>query len=238
MNPTDRATEKKITRVIGDEFCTLEVRLQPTVNADGVAVMRGARLSICGSSGMVMTLKRAREYTIDFWESYFSEGDEGILAMHKLGCRTARGAAKKVLASDGLVGDMTEVSKGVVHYVTSAGQIRDEILRFFPEVEPYLKWHLNDMHAECEHQEARGETYQKNPDAVCHECCGDGCELKAHTSDIGGRILAETAYGATAWRQPKCGYHIGSAWTTRELPATVIGWFDSLGREVERKKAV
>ncbi len=37
-------------------------------------------------------------------------------------------------------------------------------------VSPYFKWHLNDMHAECTHQEARGETYATHPDAMCPDC--------------------------------------------------------------------
>lgn len=32
------------------------------------------------------------------------------------------------------------------------------------------RWHLNDMHAECEHQRARGESWQTHPEAVCPDC--------------------------------------------------------------------
>lgn len=32
------------------------------------------------------------------------------------------------------------------------------------------KWHLNDMHAECEHQEAKGMTYQTHPSNDCEVC--------------------------------------------------------------------
>lgn len=32
------------------------------------------------------------------------------------------------------------------------------------------KWHLNDLHAECEHQEARGETWKTHPWATCPDC--------------------------------------------------------------------
>ena len=32
------------------------------------------------------------------------------------------------------------------------------------------RWHLNDMHAECVHQRARGETWANAPGAVCPQC--------------------------------------------------------------------
>jgi hypothetical protein len=61
-------------------------------------------------------------------------------------------------------------------------------------LEVWHDWHLNDMHAECEHQEAAGITYSSDPENVCSVC----------------------------------GYEIGSAWTTRQLPADVISFLNSL----------
>ncbi len=52
----------------------------------------------------------------------------------------------------------------------TCGQIRDDLKKWFPEDAPFFKWHLNDMHAECPHQEERGETYQTHPAAVCPDC--------------------------------------------------------------------
>lgn len=54
--------------------------------------------------------------------------------------------------------------------VESCGQIVDTLAKWFPECQPYLPWHLNDMHAACEHQEARGETYVTHLMAVCPDC--------------------------------------------------------------------
>ena len=34
----------------------------------------------------------------------------------------------------------------------------------------YFGYHLNDMHAQCIHQEARGETWTTHPSAVCPDC--------------------------------------------------------------------
>lgn len=34
----------------------------------------------------------------------------------------------------------------------------------------WKRWHLNDMRAECEHQRARGETWNTHPMTVCPDC--------------------------------------------------------------------
>jgi hypothetical protein len=34
----------------------------------------------------------------------------------------------------------------------------------------WRRWHLNDMRAGCEHQRARGETFETHPLAECPEC--------------------------------------------------------------------
>jgi hypothetical protein len=34
----------------------------------------------------------------------------------------------------------------------------------------WKRWHLNDMHAECEHQEALGWTYDTHRGRVCPQC--------------------------------------------------------------------
>lgn len=65
----------------------------------------------------------------------------------------------------------------------SCGQIldelRDDVDRYLPDwdaqkldrlVQIWRKWHLNDLHAECIHQEERGENWGNNPSAVCPEC--------------------------------------------------------------------
>lgn len=107
--------------------------------------LENGRLSICGSAGHVATRAQAKRMAIESWISYFEEDEREIASMRKRYGRTVL----------------------VMH---SCGQIREELLAWFPEVAPYLKWHLNDMRAECEHQEARGETWTTHPSAVCPDC--------------------------------------------------------------------
>lgn len=67
----------------------------------------------------------------------------------------------------------------------SCGQILDTLeqerhsLRLAPEwtatklslfLGLWRRWHLNDTHAECEHQRARGETWKTHPLAECPDC--------------------------------------------------------------------
>lgn len=155
--------ERKIMRRKGNEYCELELRLN-----DG-------RLSICGNAGYVCSERAAKREALEFWESFFEESPEELRAMNeRLGrqFRTPRGAAKFVLECDGDYHglDVVHEDDGEVYVCHSCGQIRDEIARFFPEAAAYFKWHLNDMRAECEHQEARGETWQTHPEAKCPDC--------------------------------------------------------------------
>lgn len=57
--------------------------------------------------------------------------------------------------------------KYIVH---SAGQIPDTLARYFPKIKPLLPYHLNDMHAECEHQRKLGWTWTTHPMAPCPTC--------------------------------------------------------------------
>lgn len=81
--------------------------------------------------------------------------------------------------------------------------IKAESLRFAPGwdkskwykfLEIWHDWHLNDMHAECEHQEALGWTYDTHKGQSC----------------------------------PECGYQIGTAWTSRTVPAEAIDFLVNL----------
>lgn len=156
-------TAKTVTREKGSRWCRLEVLLE-----DG-------RLSICGSEGSIVTEPKARAQARRYWESFFEENPSEIFAMNeKCGARfsSAKGAAKFVLESDGEFHglDISHQFEGRVYLTESAGQIVESLRQWFPEVVPYLKWHLNDMKAECVHQEARGETWILNPSAVCPDC--------------------------------------------------------------------
>lgn len=57
------------------------------------------------------------------------------------------------------------------------GQCISEITKHFPTEknkrieEIWKRWHLNDLHAGCEHQrEFEKEPYEKHADCVCHIC--------------------------------------------------------------------
>lgn len=52
-------------------------------------------------------------------------------------------------------------------YTPSKGWNKASILQL---MEIWKVYHLNDMHAECEHQRKDGITYHSNPDHVCTVC--------------------------------------------------------------------
>lgn len=157
-------TKKVITRIKDGRWCDLEVELK-----DG-------RLSICGSEGVIMSRRDAKREALAHWESYFAEDREALGDMAiRFGTRSAKSAARKVIEVDGEFHGLDlayshEYDPKNVHVLESCGQIRETLVAYFPEIAPYLKYHLNDMHAECEHQESRGETYSTHPSAKCPDC--------------------------------------------------------------------
>ena len=63
--------------------------------------------------------------------------------------------------------------------IGSAGQIDMNITKYAPGWdaeqesrfrEVWQRWNLNNMRSACEHQRARGETYEAHPHAVCGDC--------------------------------------------------------------------
>lgn len=154
------------TRIKGTRWCRLEVSLSPE-----------GRLSICGAKGRIVTGRTARADAREYWRSFFEENPGELLAMNErcgTAFRSAERAARYVLDTDGdfhgMDVDRVTADGKKVFITEGCGQIVEALERWFPEVKPYLKWHLNDMHAECEHQEARGETYTTHPLAVCPDC--------------------------------------------------------------------
>lgn len=150
--------ERRIMRREGDEWCELEVRL------------RNGRLSISSTYGEVIPRHKAEALAQEYWESYFEDNPAAIIEMNKTHgtqCYDAEGAAKYVLEVDGhLHGiDVHEEDGDEIYETQAVGQIIEELLRFFPEGEPYLQWHLNDMRLGCIHQEG-----VQVLGAVCEEC--------------------------------------------------------------------
>ena len=155
---------KTIMRVLGSEWCCMELELSDS-----------GRFSMCGSAGSVLTAKQAREESLESMISFFEGYPEAIRDLNnRCGTRfrSARSAARYVLNTDGEFHglDIYREDDDKVYITHSCGQIVEELARFFPEHMKYQKWHLNDMRAECEHQEARGENYNTHPYAVCPDC--------------------------------------------------------------------
>jgi hypothetical protein len=148
-------------------WCELQVELQELPN--------GLRLSICGSAGVIVKQREARKMALEHWESFFDDSPSERHAMNDKFCknfRTSKSAARFVIQSDGEYHglDVHREDGSKVYLLHSCGQITEELKEWFPEVEPYLKWHLNDMRSECEHQASRGETWGTRPSAKCPDC--------------------------------------------------------------------
>ena len=128
-----------------ETWCEVEIQLRE--NRDGKMV-----LSICGSAGHTSTEEDAREEALNYWEGFFDEDSEArlnVIENHKK-FMTTREMAQEVIDSDGEYHglDVHKEEEGKVYLLTSCGQIRETIVKFFPEIEQYLWWHLNDMHAD------------------------------------------------------------------------------------------
>jgi len=158
--------KKSIAKQMGKRWCEMTVELE------------GGRLSICGSTGEIMATPKAKAEARRYWESFFEENSGEMEAMNKrMGTRytSPKGAAAFVLREDGPFHGLDVVSvplpsNGNVFVADAFGQITETLSLFFPEVKPFLRWHLNDMKAECTHQEARGEKWATHPEAVCPDC--------------------------------------------------------------------
>lgn len=132
-----RTVEKKILREKDGRWCALEAKLE-----DGC-------LSICGSYGTVVSHPVAKKQALQFWINFFEDAPEEIIGMNRrFGRRftSARGAAAFVLETDGeLHGLSVALEKSdCVLLVEGYGQVQNELVEWFPEVTPYLKWHLNN----------------------------------------------------------------------------------------------
>lgn len=127
------------------------------------------------------------------------------------------------------------VIDGKVYVVDRCGQIRDDIARFFPEVTPYFKWHLNGMHAGCEHQAEAG---WRNLTYTEHEYAQ---KRGVAWSPMRGVVVVPEAFTVSdgtfvppdVMCQPcwVCGYKFGSQWLYRALPQDVVDWAMSFGKE-------
>lgn len=165
MNNT--TLRRNIRRIEGNEFCDLNIELRTDDNGF-------IELSLTGTCGEIINRAQAKSNALDYWESFFDESPEELRDMGKrLGkrFRSSRAAAKFVLDTDGEFHglDVIDEQDNKVFICNSCGQIQNEIARFFPEAMPYFKWHLNGLHAGCEHQDELGWSHNDigNPCPVC-----------------------------------------------------------------------
>ena len=164
------------TKAKDGRWCTIEVTVE------------NGRLSVTGSEGAILTLAKAKREALAYWRSFFEDSPLEIAAMNeRCGTRftSPASAARYVLENDGELHGLDVHRHGVdlafedgkvrghqstVLIVDSCGQIQAVLRDWFPEYATLLPWHLNDMHAECTHQQARGETWKTHPSATCPDC--------------------------------------------------------------------
>ena len=98
-----------------------------------------------------------------------------------------------------LTGTMTEFGAHGAYGAYSVGQITDEVREILPRLaDLWDRWHLNDMRAGCEHQEAAFR---------------DGTAVRpTWKNDYAGMDVPCT----------ECGYKYGSAWNTETVPNDVL----------------
>lgn len=183
------------TRIKDKQWCEVTIELRDQGS--------GPELSITGAEGSVVSENMAKGLSQRYWESFFEECPEEIYAMNKRFDRrftSAAGAARFVRECDGdLHGiDVHEQDNGRILITESCGQIRDIISEWFPEVVDLLPYHLNNLNSLCEHQEARGETYEYRPST--------GHSYEDFMVDV----------------CPDCGHKAGASWNARPLPVDVL----------------
>jgi len=147
------------------KWCRLEVELRGMLSKPETL-----ELSISGSAGVMMPRHEAEEDARLQWHQYFEDDPEALGSLFKqhsqeladtiatLGCTAEAAAAELVLAHDGPLHGLDVVAEdgSTVYVGESFGQITETLSQWFPEVVPYLGWHLNHMRPGCEHQDELG----------------------------------------------------------------------------------
>lgn len=155
---------KKFTRINGNRWCSVDLELKE------------GRFSMSGSEGEIVTEKQARKMALEYWVSFFEESPAELYEMnrrHDKQFRSAKSAARYVLEIDGEYHglDVEQEEDGKIYLVESCGQTREAIAEFFPELVCLFPYHLNDMHAGCQHQQAlKTAGYGVKTGDVCRIC--------------------------------------------------------------------
>jgi hypothetical protein len=216
--------KRKLVRRRGDRWCKVEVML----STDG-------RLSICGEEGRIVTRVAAKRKALAYWCDFFDENPAELADMNRRHNKrfTSTGAAKFVLECDGALHglDVSKENGREVWLLESGGQIREVIAKWFPEVAPYLKHHLNGMKAGCEHQEAEG--WDERPIDPSKPLDAYGLHFPGQKQMSWNMLVwvrpDEHPEGLLTKSCPTCGYKYGTEWKKRELPASVATWAQSFG---------
>ena len=218
------------TKVKGSRWCQIKIELSEV-----------GRLSITGAEGRVMHPRSAKAEARRYWESFFEDMPEEIFNMNqKCGTRftSAKGAARYVIQSDGDYHglDVHEENPGRVLVTESCGQIVDTLKEWFPEFAELLPFHLNDMKAGCEHQEALG--WGNGHDVALSKDELTPAQLEALQKEALERTIGAAYPDPPIESQvfkdsllapcPTCGYRYGSQWLKRELPAEVVAKVNAL----------
>jgi hypothetical protein len=106
----------------------------------------------------------------------------------------------------------------------AGGCLHEDAVKHFPELAPYIRWHLNGMRAECEHQRAKGIFHKPHPYG--------SAEAKACTYNLPlfGCSVCHLGEPCT-----ECGYKLGSAWLYEPIPQEVIDFVTSFGDPATRR---
>lgn len=117
------------------------------------------------------------------------------------------------------------------------GQCVREIAAAFPKVEPYLKFHLNDMNAGCAHQRALGwKTCPGHYGTDAIGCSGQKLNaaqrIKYRDRSGGAKQQWRCSDDKLGKPCPTCGYAYGTSWLFEPLPPEVIEWAETFGNKV------
>lgn len=96
-------------------------------------------------------------------------------------------------------------------------------------VSTWRRWHLNDMRAGCEHQQA--EQWDRRPIDPSKALDTYGKHFPGQRQDTWNMLTwvrpSEHPDGLLGKECDECGYAFGTAWIQEDLPADVIAWAKS-----------
>jgi hypothetical protein len=196
--------KKKVLREKDGRFCRLEVELSDVSrkSAAGPGEAPFMRLSICGTEGSILSREAAEQMAHDYWLSFFedcpeelgqmiSKWKDSLMPYFKEHASAEEAAVAFVLDTDGALHGVDVVAEDgdLIYVFESGGQILDELEQWFPEVKPFLKWHLNDMHPGCEHQEELGWKRGKTINLARETCTP--AQLSVLEADLAEEVAKE-----------------------------------------------